>query len=73
MDDLERIRNAITTEEKFLPEIHVLMDERLLELGLSDDKMDEARQLLKILLRDSTNHYNLLKAAYIERGGSEDD
>lgn len=73
LNDLEMIKNAITLEEKFLPEIHELLENQLFELRLSADNLDESRRLLNILLTESRSHFALLKEAYLQRGGSEND
>ncbi len=61
---LSKIREAVELEESFLPEIGYLMKEKILEYRLPADKEEKAVELLRILEKESRNHYELLKKAF---------
>ncbi|MEM0372851.1 MAG: hypothetical protein QXO69_03380, partial [archaeon] len=63
---LQMIHFAMNYEERFLPELSVLMNEKIQEYRLPKDKELEAKRLLNVLVSESSNHFRLLEEAFLK-------
>jgi len=70
---LKLLKEAMNYEERFLPEIQYLMDERILAYRLTADKTKEARDLLQQLSNQTKNHYKMFSEAYVKINKSDKD
>jgi hypothetical protein len=63
-DALHMLRFAAEYEERFLPELKTLMDEKILTFRLAPEKQQRALIILDILTKESKNHRQLLIEQY---------
>ena len=71
IEALQMLHFAMDYEERFLPELKNIMEQKLLEYRLPKEKETEAKRLLNILVNESANHFKILNEAFLMVDGSD--